>query len=277
VHLGDSGIVLSGPADPFGVKWSWTGDHPWTPGVSPRSVTGDRATGHGSWDATEFYGSRSYALEGYAQGSSHEALHAAYSRFSAVVGIRPFLFRVVEPGFDRQAWFRRDSQPSWREVNQTTAIFSVPIIAKDPLIYSTELHSATAGFPSSTGGATWPATWPLTWDTDVVDGTLSLSNAGTETAWPIFRIDGPVVDPRLVNTTTGEQMVLSLTLLSGEFVTVDTGTHQVLGNGDTGAPRRDRFSGQWFGLEPGPNSINFQGLSGGAGAQVTATFRDTWV
>ena len=75
-YLGESGIVLlAGDEKPLfdadGVRWQWNGDEPWTPGSAPRTVTGENATDHGSWDATRFYQARTYEVKGTAHVPSH--------------------------------------------------------------------------------------------------------------------------------------------------------------------------------------------------------------
>jgi hypothetical protein len=278
VHLGDSGIVLN-EVDAFGVDWGGTGEElPWSPSPSPRSITGDNATDHGSWDATRFYGSRSYALEGEAlvPRGSEALLHQAQQRLAAAIGVSAFTLRVGEAGFDRQGSFRRDSQLSWKEITPSWAMFSVSIFAKDPRAYSTATHSASTPFPATTGGLSWPTQWPAQWDGVSTSGELNLSNAGNETAWPTYRIDGPVVDPVIVNNATGKSMRFAITLGAGEWLTVDTHTHQVLGNGDVNASRRNTFHGDWFGLAPGANTVRFIGASG-VGSTLSASWRDTWI
>lgn len=277
-HLGESGIELSGEPDQFGARWFWSGNDPWSPSPSPRSVVGERADAHGSWDATTYYGPRSYALEGYVMTDDHVDLHRAKARFFQAVGLAPFKLRVVEPGFDRFGTFRRDGEALWAEVNHTTATFSAPLWAGDPRAYSWASKSVTAGFPSSTGGLVWPATWPATWAATIVSGELQMSNSGTETSWPVFRIDGPVSNPSIMNASTGQVMRLDLVLEAGQWVTVDTGSHQVLAEGDPFASRRNLFWGDWFGLPPGVNTtVRFGGDASGVGAGLTATYRETWI
>lgn len=280
-YLGDSGIVLLGGDERFqyddaGVRWQWGGDDPWTPGPAPRTITGDNANDHGSWDATRFYGPRRYALEGLAHASDHTALHAAKQRLMTAVGLAFFQLRCVEPGFDRVGQFRRDGDVSWKELTHSIARFSVPLWAGDPRAYSVDTHTASTGFPSTVGGLAWPTTWPAIWDGVTTSGDLSVSNTGTETAWPTYRIDGPVTDPVILNADTGQAMRFAITLSPGEWLTVDTGTHQVLGNGDPAASRRNTFHGDWFGLPPGPSTIRFTGSSG-AGSTLSAFWRDTWI
>lgn len=276
-HLGTSGIVLGG-TDDFGARWSWTGSTPWSRSPAPRTVAGDRVSDHGSWDATAFYGSRSYALEGYVTTETHEDLHEAAPRFFEAVGLTPFALRVIEPGFDRFGTFRRDGEVLWEEINLTTARFSVPLWAGDPRAYSWAAKSVSAAFPSSVGGLTWPATWPATWTAEIAAGEMAMSNGGTATAWPVYRIDGPVSNPLILNTTTGEAMRLDIELAAGQWVTVDTSTHQVLADGDPSATRRNAFWGDWFGLPPGASTtVRFGGDTAGVGAQLSATFRETWI
>lgn len=281
-YLGDSGIVLLGgderpQSDAYDVRWQWNGTTPWAAGPSPRAVTGDRGTDDGSWDATRYYAARTYTLEGYAHAQDHDALHAAEQRLRTACGIQPFALRVVEPGFDRQGVFRKDGQFLWTETTPGLARFSVPLWAGDPRAYGSTSKTAQTGFPSSSGGLEWPATWPATWDAVVVAGVLRATNLGDATARPTFRIDGPVVDPVIVNADTGQAMHLDLELLAGEWVTIDVASHQVLANGDPGASRRDKWWGDWFGFEPGDTTVSLQSASSGIGAQLTATYRDTWI
>lgn len=279
-YLGDSGIVLSGPADSDGVTWRWNGDDPWSPSPAPRDVTGDNATDHGSWDATQFYGPRSLALEGHAHGT-HDALHRAKHRLFAACGLG-FTFRVIEPGFDRQARVRRNGEILWTELsaheNGAVARFSVPLWAGDPRIYSTAIQSASTSFPTSTGGLSLPATVPFLLDAVSSSGDMNMVNAGNETAWPIYRIDpsgtDPVVDPVIVDTATGRAMRFALTIGPGEWLTIDTDTHEVLGNGDPDASRRNAFHGDWFGLAPGNNTVRYSGAFG-VGSTLSAQWRHT--
>lgn len=277
-QLGDSGIVLNGPVGVDGVKWSWTGDSPWSPSPQPRQVTGENVTDHGSWDATRFYGPRTYTLTGYVQCRDHQTLHALKPRLDAAVGLPGFDMRVVEPGFDRFAWFRVDGELSWNEINPLYAVFSVQIWARDPRGYSTALRTASTAFPSSSGGLVWPATWPATWSGVSTTGEMSLSNVGNVTAWPVFRIDGPVTNPTIVDVESGRAMRFDIDLLAGQWLTVDTRTHQVLADGDPNASRRAVFWGDWFGIpRNGETAVRFGGDFAGPGAGLSASWRHSWI
>jgi hypothetical protein len=281
-YLGTSGIVLLGDTqeketDSDGVEWRWSGSSPWDHGPAPRTVTGENANDHGSWDATAYYEARDYPLEGKASAPDHDTLHAARQRFMTAVNIRGFDLRCVEPGADRVGRFRRDGKVLWTELTDTLAQFSAPLWAGDPRGYSTATKTGSTAFPSTTGGMTWPATWPAAWTAVVSSGLMQLVNDGNDIAWPTWRIDGPVVNPSIVNVDTGEAMNFDITLAAGEWLTIDTRSHQVLANGDPGATRRTTFYGTWWGLEPGSNTVRFLGESGTSAARLSYAFKDTWI
>ncbi|MFC5676076.1 phage distal tail protein [Aeromicrobium endophyticum] len=282
-QLGDSGITI-GETDSFGCRWGWSGDSPdpWSPSPSPRDVTGENATTHGAWDATEFYGPRTFSLEGFVVAPSHEALHQAKTRFWAACGLRPFELRIIEPGYDRFATMRRGGEPSWKEISPESparANFSVPLWGRDPRLYSTVLHTASTRFPTTTGGLEVPLQVPFELDAVATSGEMNLQNTGSEDAWPVYRIDPansvPVVDPVIVEAATGRAMRFKLTINPGDWVTIDTRNHLVLGNGEPGASRRSSFYGDWLSLEPGASkTIRYAGASGD-GSTLSAAWRMT--
>lgn len=278
-YIGDSDIVLCGDEirilDDEGCYWDWGGDQPWTPGPAPRAVTKERANDDGDSDATTHYGPRGYSIEATVYAPDHAALHRAKARIETAIGVRPFKLRVVEPGFDRFATMRRDGEPQWSEQTPTRGRITVGVKAVNPRLYSTEVMTASTGFPTTTGGLSLPASLPTSLDGVTVSGEMSLTSVGNQTAWPIFRIDGPVTDPVIINTTTDQAMRFNLTLAAGEWLTVDTSNHLVLANGDPNAARRSAFYGDWFGLAPASTTtIRFSGATG-AGSNLSATWHHT--
>ncbi len=280
-QLGGTGIVL-GDVDARGVRWRVEGDL-WGPSPRPRAVVGERVMGSGSWDATEFFESRRWALAGTVEAPSHEELHRARVRLEGALGASVVQIRGVEPAFDRIGWYRRDSDVEWAELTHrpgyALARYSVSLFAPDPRLYAASEQTVSMGFPATSGGLEWPATWPATWNATVVSGEAVLDNDGTCTAWPTWRIDGPVTEPSIINAATGEAMHFDLALAAGEWLVVNTETHEVLANGDPDASRRDKFWGTWWGLAPGvtPVVARFGGSAGATGAALTAYYRDVWI
>ena len=275
--IGDSGIVL-GAIDALGVRWRWQrGSDLFGNAPAPRDVSGERAVAHGTWSATEFYGPRSWSVSMIVEAPDHDRLHEARARFFAAFGIQAFLVVGDEPHFgQREATFRRVGETLWSEDTPTMARASVSLHADDPLIRGSLLSIAT-GAPSTSGGLVWPATWPANWDATVSSGRLTLENDGSEPASILWRIDGPVIDPYLIDIATGQTLRTNITLAAGEFITIDTATHRVLAQGDPFASRRDRVYGDWFDARPGTTQVQFGATSPGPSAQVTASWRPTWI
>lgn len=276
-QLGDSGIVLN-DVDEHGVEWIIkSGSDLWGASPAPREVVGDRAVADGQWSATRYYRARTWSLSVLAIAPSHATLHHARSRLEAAVGIRPFSVTGMEDHFGaRVAQFRRAGEILWAETGDT-ALASIPLVADDPLIHGAELLSASTSAPSSVGGLAWPATWPATWDAVVTSGTVQLANAGTVPANVLWRIDGPITDPYLIDVSTGRTLRTNLVLAAGEWLTLDTATHRVLAAGDPNASRRDRVRGDWFTAAPGVTQVQFGGSAAGPGAQLTASWRSAWI
>lgn len=51
---------------------------------------------------------------------------------------------------------------------------------------------------------------------------FTLPNEGDVEAWPLWTITGPATNPTLTNTTTGKSLALTITLLAGQVLTIDT-------------------------------------------------------
>lgn len=285
VVLGDSGITL-GATDAHGVEWRLQDESDlWQPKPSPRDVSGDRTIGHGLWSATEYYGGRTQTLRVNVHAPSHEALHAAKDRLFAALSLRAFRVVGYEPNHPAGRWslMRVDGQVPWTELTSGTdrggaiASTSIALRADDPLIYSEAIEQAYTGAPSSVGGLSWPTSWPTSWDATVTTGLLRLTNYGSEPTPVLWRIDGPVSDPVVTHTASGERFRLGLDIAAGEWVTVDAATRRVLAQGDPQATRRPQWSGDWLYLAPGTSEYAFTGEGTDERTTITATVRSAWI
>lgn len=271
-HLGDSGIVL-GAVDGHGCRWGWEGDDPWSPSPSVRAVGGDRSNGHGTWDATRFYGPRSLAYRGTVTAPSHSALHTAKQRLSSAVTVTLFQLLVEEPGWGpRTALVRRNAEVLWTERrNNCAATYSLSLLAPDPVAYSAESRAAV--LPAAVG------------DHEVVVGEAApvppLPAAPQLTFAPSMS-----QGVRITNVTTGEVMVLSQPLTDPlvpplHSLTVDCATRQV--RDDAGVSRRGLMSGDWISLAAGVNDINVtpigevHPLPEPLVGDIAVTWREGWI
>lgn len=150
--------------------------------------------------------------------------------------------------------------------------------ALDPAIYSAVEHSVTVGLLRHTGGMTVPVTVPAVIVTVAADGVATLSNAGRDTAYPVYRIDGPVVRPVIALTGLDglrRTLAIDLSIGSGEWLTIDTKAESVLLNGSVS--RLSSASGSWpvlAGLDEA--TLLFRAAEYNDTASLTVTHRDTW-
>lgn len=268
--LGDSGIIL-GLEDGEGCRWRWQTNDPWSPSPAPRAVTGDRATGHGSWDATKHYGARVTSFTGIVEAPSHMALHAAKQRLFDAVSIDPFELRVVEPGFDRISTVRRDGEVLWTEMRSTvSATYSLSLYSPDPVIQGVVTKAVGGTGDIAQGWATHVAV-----------------NAGGIPVAPLITITGPSgPDVVLSNVRPGRERGLILqrtsgapVLAAGETLEADMRRRTVTVDG---VNVRGWMTGDWWTLEPGENELylNPFGLGSPSGPVETTTWcrwRDGWI
>jgi hypothetical protein len=110
-------------------------------------------------------------------------------------------------------------------------------------------------------------------------GRLTAVNGGASNAYPVLRLDGPVANPAIEQTTTGALLNIDATLQAGEYLLIDTRSRAVLYMGST--PRRSwvRAGSVWPVLLPGSNEFAYRGsaLPGSPGqtSLLTVTWRDT--
>lgn len=256
------------------VEWSLTGFSGW--GTSSSSgETVDRSGAHGAWAPDWTMRGKEYVLSGSVDAETPAQRWAAEQRMQAAITEADTLM-IVHEETPRQTIVRLNGKLEIERTSVYTFDFEAPLLALDPRRYGADARSASTAAPSTSGGLVWPATWPVTWDAVTVSGEMQMPNDGTTDAWPVFRIDGPVSSPSITNINTGEQMRIEIDLAAGDWITVDTERHLVLGRGQDAALRRDKFRGTWWGVGPGTTTVRFDGSPAAPAATLSATWRDTY-
>lgn len=148
--------------------------------------------------------------------------------------------------------------------------------ALDPRLYSLEVTDSPLVLASNSGaGLEFPLTFPMTFGGAATGGVVTVENAGTFTAPWVAVINGPVVDPFLENTATGEIVRLTGTLDAGDYLVVDSDARTVLLNGTASRYSWVSPGSTWWQLEPGANSVRY-GATSGSGTG-TLTSRSVWI
>ena len=134
------------------------------------------------------------------------------------------------------------------------------------------------------GGLVIPFTIPAVASAST-GGTVILSNSGTSTAYPSIdqygnggvTLTGSLTNPVLSNLTTGKFIELTYTLASGDYVQIDMENQLILLNGSSSLISTKTTSSDWWGLEPGANSISISTSSGSDGGYVTIQYNPAFI
>ncbi len=157
--------------------------------------------------------------------------------------------------------------------------FSFAFISADPRAYSQTLQSAQSTGGIGGTGAAWPWAWPVNWGGGTgTTGSVSVTNTGNTASPPLLQVLGPVSNPTIKNVTTGETIYLdNLTLLSGEYVTLDVAAHTAVRNNGVNVYDRVRFpDSRWWKLQPGANVLELRAFTSSAGSRLDIFYRSAW-
>lgn len=147
------------------------------------------------------------------------------------------------------------------------------LIAPDYRFYGQTLEEFTTPQTQIYGGGKIPATIPMSlMSTSLL--TNIIDNQGNEVTDPIFRIDGPGNVFTVGNVTTGEEFIITYALTVGQYIEVDVVNRTVLLNGTDNI--YSSFSGEFWSLEPGENSIHFVASGLDVTTLLTISYRDSY-
>jgi hypothetical protein len=252
----------------------------------PTVTSGDRGRllRHGIHPGDDFLKSRTVTLTLEVQGDDSTDLAANIQALLAafVPGgpEAPLVMQIpgVANGHKFRCWVRprRRNAPINREWFYNIPIVTIQMEATDPRLYSDTESTQALELPSSGGGMEFNETPNITFGAVSTGGETTLTNAGTFKTAPVFKLAGPVTDPRLTNVTSGETFHWEGTVASGDFLLVNMDNRTVLLNGTA-----SRYSGltsvsAFWELAPGDSSIQYRAASFTA-STATATWRSAWV
>jgi Phage tail protein len=129
----------------------------------------------------------------------------------------------------------------------------------DPRWYG-ETKQVTVNPPTITGFS-WPIYWPLSWGGGKYSGQASITNAGNIETRPILTVEGPCVNPTIINATApgSPGLTFNLTLAAGEKLELDTDMHTATlysAAGTVGSTRLGKLvaGSKWWVLEANTTS-----------------------
>ena len=252
----------------------------------PTISSGDRGRllRHGTHPGDDFLQARSVTLTMEVLGDSASDLgtnvQALLAAFVPGGDEAPLVMQIpgVANGTKFRLWARprRRSAPIDREWFYNIPIVTLQMEATDPRLYADTESSQAVSLPSAGGGLTFNASPNFTFGAVSTGGEQTLNNAGTFRTSPVFKITGPVTDPRLINVTSDETFHWEGTVASGDYLLVDMEDRTVLLNGTASRYSGLTSSSVFWELSPGDSSIQYRAAAYTA-STATATWRSAWV
>ena len=156
------------------------------------------------------------------------------------------------------------------------SMYLIEAVSADWRFYSQTLHEFETGQTVITGGFGIPAEIPL----DMSGGSYVLDNdilnAGTDTSYPTFTITGPGSTFTIGNQTTGGEMVITYTLTASDTIVIDVISRTIVLNGITNI-YSSLTTGDFWGLQPGANTIRFVVVGLGVETLLNLVYRDAYM
>lgn len=261
----------------------------------PGMRTSDRAalSRHGEVSGSDYLGARTVTLTIEAYGRERAELAAALTAvtaaFAPAAPDAPLVFRFpgIAGGGVRfvSARVRKRGIPVNVEYSNGLAMVTVELYCASPLIVDPALLSGSTPLADANalgGGIKPPFRFPIKFGPPRSLGIVRVLNEGTFTTYPKFIIRGPVTNPQIANLNTGQLLNFNYTLLRGEWLDIDTYTHEVLLNGT--APRflTSGNGNTWLTCPPGLTEFVFRGFRldpgpDGDGAALECQWTSAWV
>lgn len=155
----------------------------------------------------------------------------------------------------------------------------VQILCEDPRIYTPGLVTGQVALLSgSISGRGYNKSFNFGYGAPVTQGNLNILLAGNRTSPGTLRIDGPVVNPSIINDTTGDEFDFNITLNTGDYITVNLANRSVTLNGSQNIRSSMTITGHWFLFQPGNNSFRILGTQSPPtpAALLTASAYSAW-
>lgn len=223
-----------------------------------------RGYAHGEAISASFFKGRIIALQGRINGqpSTLPTLKYALQRaFRPREDFVRFTFRL--PGFANQYVMCKPQNLRGPFGSVDTAVglwdFQATLYCGDPRIYSETLNTSATLSPG----------------TGAVTNTTTVNNTGNFDAPTTITFVGPLVDPVITNTTTGEAFGLTGTLTLGQTFVVSSLEETVYEGATSRYSRISPTNRSFIELAPGNNALLVSGGTGSNGT-IVVTWRDVW-
>jgi hypothetical protein len=104
-----------------------------------------------------------------------------------------------------------------------------------------------------------------------------ITNGGWATTYPTITINGPAVNPRINDTSTGEFLLINYSMTNSDIIVLDCNLRSVTLNGNNQRSLLDNTS-SWFNLPAGTTLLSFTAVSGtDANTSCVVSWRNAYI
>jgi len=157
------------------------------------------------------------------------------------------------------------------------SLATVEFFCPDPRIYD-DAAGFTVLTPTNEVGRVYNRVYDLRYLTPSSSSASqgSFTNNGNVTVFPKITLQGQMLNPQIVNITTGATISLNYYMGSSDVVVIDPDMRSVTLNGN---PARNLIlnSSEWFGFPPGTTTVGIVVPTVVSGATVTIEYRNGYV
>ena len=266
--------------DANGTEWYCENLNGWADLPETDAALLARPLDHGAYYGDTYYGPRILVLDGAIVAQSIDALQTAlhalrYQHSQSLKVDTPLAVSEID-GLKYLNVRASKAALTVHYISPFAVRVAIELAAAWPIKLN-DARSLTAQGTSAGAGRTYPRGGAYDWWTYGASGSsgdIQAVNNGNAIVRPLFTIEGPVTNPRIIHVEQDRKLQFNITLAAGDILGVDTDTHAVvlneLGN------RRYVLStdSAWFELLPGANTLQYR--SDTNTGVLTCIYSDGW-
>ena len=223
------------------------------------------------------YGRRAFALRGWVLGESVSDFiskrDALIDALDILGGEQVLAFTLANGLTKRITAIPRTLDFSPEAGIPAAAPFSIAFEAAFPYLEGDE-QSQSISLALAGGGKVPPDAMPASLGKGS-GGVVTITNGGNAPSYPTFRIQGPVTNPSIRNSSLNLELRFTLDLAAGAYLEIDTKRKTV--TDQTGRNRYSTLTGDWFTLAPGSTNMQLLADSTDPDATLTVVWRPTYL
>lgn len=273
------GVTFNRGPDANGVEWLISEEGGWYSTAGIKTTRAEKSSALGVVRMLEYKGGRSIAFNGVINAPNIGLLRRAQDQLLGVCPLPDVLYPVTvtdEGGVTYTANVAIDGQIITKALSAFSVAFSLQLFAPDPRRFGPAHTVSVSPVTTSTGGVTYAVSYPVGYGNPGNTGSVTLSNVGTAYADITFTLNGPLSNPVIRNTGSGDRLSYSGTIPAGSTVVINTAAGSVLYNGSTNY-RSLLTANQWFTIPAGGTvAVALSSSSAADTGSMSITYNDSY-